>query len=106
MAMRGIKVGMQRMRGIRVRMREIRVAMMKTRVRMRGIRVGTRGIKVGMIAIRVGMRGIPGIKVRMWDTGYGNERNKGENLRIGVELMNYNCGEGQETRICVFLVTV
>ena len=42
----------------------------------------------------------------LWDTGYGNERNKGENLRIGVELMNYNCGEGQETRICVFLVTV
>ena len=24
----------------------------------------------------------------------GNERNKRENIRIGVELLNYNCGEG------------
>ena len=25
-----------------------------------------------------------------------NAGNQGENLRIGVELMNYNCGEGQK----------
>ena len=31
-----------------------------------------------------------------------NEGNKGENLRIGVELINYNRGEGQETRNCTF----
>ena len=68
--------------------------------------MGMRGIRVRMRGIRVGMRGISGIRVRMRDTGFGNERNKGENLRIGVELMNYNCGEGQETRNCVFLVTV
>ena len=35
-----------------------------------------------------------------------NEGNRSENLRIVVELMNYNCGEGQETRNCVFLVIV
>ena len=26
----------------------------------------------------------------------GNDGNKGENLRKGVELTNYNCGEGQK----------
>ena len=41
-----------------------------------------RGIKVGMMGIR--------------ETGCANEGNKGENLRIGMELMDYNCGEGQK----------
>ena len=76
------------MRGIR----GIRVGMME----MRAIRVGIHGIRVGMRGIRVGKRG----------TGGGNEGNKGENLCIEVELMNYSCGEGQETRNCVFLVIV
>ena len=31
----------------------------------------------------------------------GNKGNKGENLGVGVELMNYNCGKGQEARNCV-----
>ena len=35
-----------------------------------------------------------------------NAGNQGENLLRGVELMNYNCGEGQETRNCMFLVIV
>ena len=51
---------------------------------------------VEMMEIRVGMRG----------TGGGNEGNIGDNLCIGVKLMNYNCGEGQETRNCVFLFIV
>ena len=34
----------------------------------------------------------------------GSEGNKGWNLRIGAELMNYNCGEGQKIRNCVFLL--
>ena len=46
------------------------------------------------------------IRVRMWGNGGGNEKKKGENLCIVVELMEYNCGEGQETRNCVFLVIV
>ena len=50
--------------------------------------------------------GMRGISVGMWGTGGGNEGNKRENLSIGVELMNYNCGEGQETRNGVFLVIV
>ena len=33
----------------------------------------------------------------------GNERNQRENLRIRVELMNYNCGEGENERKCVHL---
>ena len=48
--------------------------------------MGIRGIRVGMMRIRVGMRGTVG----------ENEENTGENLRIGVELTNYNCGEGQK----------
>ena len=36
----------------------------------------------------------------------GNAGNRGENHCIGVELMNYNYGEGQETRNLVILVTV
>ena len=61
---------------------------------------------MGMWGIRVGMRGMRGIRVGKWETGGGNEGNKGENLCIEVELMNYSCGEGQETRNCVFLVIV
>ena len=41
---------------------------------------------MGMRGIRVGMQGTVG----------GNEENTGQNLRIGVELRNYNCGEGQK----------
>ena len=44
------------------------------------------------------------IRVEMRGTGGGNEGNKGEILCTGVELMNYNCGEGQETTNCMFLV--
>ena len=40
-----------------------------------------------MREIRVGMIGI---KLGMWETGGRNERNKGEILCIGVELMNYH----------------
>ena len=66
MGMRGIRVGMMGMRGNRVGM------------------MGMRGITVGMRGTGVGMREI----------GSGNEGNQGENLRIGVELINWNCGEG------------
>ena len=115
--MRGIKMGMQGigegMRGIRVGMMEIRAGMMGIRVGMRGImggiveiRVRMQGIRIGMMGMRVGMRKMLGVRVGMWGTGGGNEENKGENLCIGVELTNYNCGEGQETRNCVFLVIV
>ena len=69
----GIKMGIMEMRRIRVRMIEIR-----------GIRVGMWGIGVGMRGIRVIMRGI----------GDGNKGNHGENLRIGLEMMNKKCGEG------------
>ena len=47
-----------------------------------------------------------GIRVGMQGTGGGNEGNISDNLCIGVKLMNYNCGEGQETRNCVFLFIV
>ena len=53
---------------------------------MRGIMVEMWGIRVGMMRIKVGIQGTVG----------GNEENTGENLRIGVELTNYNCGEGQK----------
>ena len=46
------------------------------------------------------------IRVRMCGNGGGNEENKGDNLCIVVELMNFNCGKGQETRNCMFLVKV
>ena len=49
-----------------------------------------------MQGIRVGIQGMRGIRVGMRETGGGKDRNKGENLRIGVELTNYNCGEGQK----------
>ena len=44
-----------------------------------------------MRGIRVGMMGIRGIRVGMRGTGSGNEGNKVEDFRIGVELMKYNC---------------
>ena len=68
--------------------------------------MGMQGIRMGMQGIRVGMREMWGIRVGMRGSRGGNEGNKGENHCIGVELMNYNCGEGQETRNLVFLVTV
>ena len=70
---------------------------------MQVIRVGMRGIRVAMMGIRMGMWGI-GVGMRR--SVVRNEGNKSENLCIGVELMNYNSGEGQETRNCVFLVIV
>ena len=42
----------------------------------------------------------------MQRTGGENEGNESENLRIRVELRNYNCEDGQETRNCVFLLIV
>ena len=56
------------MRGMK-RMRGIRVGM----IRMRGIRVGDDG--------------------NVWNQG-GDAGNQGENLRIGVEVMNKKFGEG------------
>ena len=94
MEMWGIKVGMREMRGIRVEMRGIGVGMREIRLGMMGIRVGMRGLRVGMM----------GIRERMRRTGGENARNKGENLCIRVELRYYNCGEGQETRNCGFLL--
>ena len=65
-------------------------------MRMRGIRMGMREIRVGMI----GMRGIRmekwGIGRKYWEwggIGSGNEGKQGDNLRIGVKMMNKNCGE-------------
>ena len=46
-----------------------------------------------------GMRGMmrmQGIKVGMWGIRGVNKGNHGENLRIGVEMMNKKCGEGQK----------
>ena len=79
-------------------MQEIRVGMMEIRIGMQGIKVGMRRIRVGMMEIRVGMIGI---RVGMRGTAGGNEANKSEKLCIGVQLMNYNCREGQEIRDCV-----
>ena len=36
----------------------------------------------------------------------GNVGNKGGNLRIGLELMNHNCGEGQEICVSCYSVNV
>ena len=45
--------------------------------------------------------------MRMWGNGGGNEKKKGENLCIVVELMKYNCGEGQKSRkLCVSCYSV
>ena len=89
MGMRVIRVGMQKMWGIRVGMRGMRVI-------REGI-MGMREIRVGMMGTRVGMQE---------NGGGGNEGNKRENLRTEVQLMNYNCGEGQETKNCVFRIIV
>ena len=40
------------------------------------------------------MMGMPGIRVGMREIGVRNEGNQGENLGIGVEVMNQNCGVG------------
>ena len=49
-------------------------------------------IRVGMLGIRMEIReigvGMWGIAVGVWRVGARNEGNQGENLRIGVELMN------------------
>ena len=57
--------------------------MIGIRVRMMGIGVEMREIRVRMGEIRVGMRGI----------GSENEENQGDNLRIGVKMMDKKCGE-------------
>ena len=43
-----------------------------------------------------GIRGMMECEESEWACGNqgGNEGNQCENLSIGVELMNYNCGEG------------
>ena len=46
--------------------------------------------------IRMEMMGMWGTRVGMRGIGGGNDRNKSENLRIGVELTNYNYGEEQK----------
>ena len=53
--------------------------------------MGMGGINVGMMGmrrIRVGMQGMRAIGVGMGGIGGGNEGTQGENLRIGVVLMN------------------
>ena len=47
-----------------------------------------------------------GFRAGIRETGGGNEGNNSENLRIGVELMNYDSREGQETRNCVSYYSV
>ena len=85
--MHRIRVGMMEMRGIRVGM-----------IEMQGIRMGMPLLGVGMLGIRAATKeigvGIEDIGVGMGVIGCGNEGNKGENLRIGVEMMNKKCGEG------------
>ena len=71
--------GIMGMRGTRVGMMEMR----EITERIRGTEAGMQGIRVGMWGIAMGMRGIGG-----W-----NKENHVENLRIGVEMMNKNCGE-------------
>ena len=70
MGLSRIRMGMMGMRGIRVRIREVRVGMM------------------GMQRIMVGMEGMWGIGVGIRGIVSRNEGNQGENLRIGVELLN------------------
>ena len=67
---------------------------MKGMMRMWWIKVGMRGIRVGIMrmqGVRVGMRGIA---VGMQGIGGRNVGNQGVNLRIGVEFMIKNWGEG------------
>ena len=70
---------------------------------MQRIRVGMRGVRVemmGMRGIRVGMQGIG---VGMGWIGGGTEGNQGGNLRIGVELMNYNWrGIKINRNVCIY----
>ena len=59
--------------------------------------VGNQGGNDGeMRGIRVRMMGKRGIRVEMRGTGGENEGNKGDDLRVGVDLMNDNRGEGQK----------
>ena len=48
------------------------------------------------------------MRIREWNAGNqgGKKGNKSENLGVGVELMNYSFGQGQEARNCVFLLIV
>ena len=93
MEMRRIRVRMIGNVGDQVRM----MGMQGIRVGMQCIRLRMWGIRMEIMGTRVEMRGMQEIRVGMRRTGSGNERNTGENLRIQVELKNYNCGEGQET---------
>ena len=54
---------------------------------MQGIRAGM----MGMWEIRVGKQGVG---AGMLGIGDGNKGNHGENLRIGVAMINKKCGEG------------
>ena len=49
------------------------------------------------------MMGMRGIRVGVWGIGGGNKGNNGENLRIGVEMMNKKYGEAKIKRKCVHL---
>ena len=70
---------------------------------MPGIRVEMQGIRVRMRGIMVGMMRMRGIRVGVWGIGGGNKGNNGENLRIGVEMMNKKYGEAKIKRKCVHL---
>ena len=68
---------------------------------MRGIRVGwwecgDQGGNAGNQVENVGNAGNQGGNDGNAGNQRGNDGNKGENLRKGVELTNYNCGEGQK----------
>ena len=65
---------------------------------------GNQGRNNGNAGNQGGNDGNQGRNARKW--GGGNEGNKRENLRTEVQLMNYNCGEGQETKNCVFRIIV
>ena len=69
--------------------------------------MGMRGIRVGMQEISVGTRGIgmemQGIRVGMRGTGGGNEGNQGDNLRIGVEMMDKNMESDKNKKKCAHL---
>ena len=70
---------------------------MKGMIGMREIKlgiIGIRGIRVGMMGMwGIGM-GMRGIRVGMQGIGGGNERNQGENLRVGVKMMKKKMWRG------------
>ena len=71
--------GMTGMQGIRMEMWD--------QGKNAGNRGGNAGNQGGNVGNRVGM-------LRIEEIWGGNEENQGDNLRIVVEMMNKNCGEG------------